>query len=378
MTFIETMKHHYPATQWNFKKGSRESAANNKVLVQAGHFDDSLKDVHVVIMQFISIIDEELLRLVLDLPSKPLVMAVHHCQYQQLSAHPSVDPDRDNRPWAKGEFGRFGDRVWLEASKAEARKMIHHYSLPLVSACSAIDQLFSNTCSEEKRISDQIELRNAFFHGMDTVHYNNAAMGMEGCLLSDLVLQGPSGDQCKGVNDDVLPERIQPADNMKTVFADTTLTGSFNPTELNGFTRQQGGKGGEKVWYGTTVYNASLTFETAPATELSLMYYKHPDLPMGLVKVFIVGALWTMVDGCCDKACPGTPEHQGFHADTIVATRLPMQPHKVTILTVKRDKRQAQGSCSFGSKFDLLGVVGKVEQPSPMRRLSCESAHLGH
>mmetsp|Transcript_30914 Transcript_30914/g.81188 ORF Transcript_30914/g.81188 Transcript_30914/m.81188 type:complete len:538 (-) Transcript_30914:144-1757(-) len=362
VAFVEAMKRHYPSTKWNFNHGSRESAVNNRELFQAGHFDGGLKDVNVILLQFIGIIDEEFVRLLLNLPGKPLVMAVHHCQFQQLSAHPSMSAERDNKPTAEKAFAK-GDRVYLETGKAASRKLIHHYSLPLVSACSAIDQLFSNSCTEEKRINDATELHDAFFYGTDIVHYNNAAMGMEGCLLADLVLQGSSAQQRKEVDDDELPKRLRQADTMTTVFADTTLTGNFHPTMLNGFTRQQGGKGGEKVWYGTTENNASLTFKTGPATELSLMYYKHPDLPMGQVKVFIDGALWTLLDGCCDKACPGIPEHQGFHARTVVATKLPMEPHEVTILTVKRSRKQGNSKCAEqGSKFDVLGVVGKVDE----------------
>jgi len=363
VAFIETMRRHHPATRWNFNHGVRDRASNNKELLQAGHFDGGLKDVHVIIMQFIGLRkeDEDFVRLLLRLPGKPLVMAVQHCQFQQLTAHLSMATAKDNRPYAKGDFAK-GDRVSLEREKASDRKLMHHYSLPLVSACSAIDQLFSNTCAEEKRINDASELHNVFFYGSDLVHYNNFAMGMEGCLLADLVLQGSSAEQRKEVDDDVLPKRLGQTDNMKTVFANLTLTGDFNPTELNGFTRQQGGKGGEKVWYGTTEFNSSLTFKTAPATELTLMYYKHPDLPMSQVKVFIDGALWTIVDGCCHKACPGIPEHQGFHAKSIIATKLPMEPHVVTLLTIKRSNKQ-RGSCAEqGFKFDVLGVVGKVDE----------------
>lgn len=88
----------------------------------------------------------------------------------------------------------------------------------------------------------------------------------------------------------------------------------------------------------------------------------HPDLPMGQVKVFVDGTLWTLVDGCCHKACPSIPEHQGFHAKTVVATKLPMEPHEATILTAIRNPKQ-QGRCAErGSKFDLMGVDGKVDE----------------
>lgn len=185
-------------------------------------------------------------------------------------------------------------------------------------------------------------------------------MGMEGCLLADLVLQGRSVEQSP--SDDVLPEKLSTTSKMSTIWADTTLTGNFTPTELAGFTRQQGGNGGEKVWYGTSEYNASLTFWTKPATELSIMYYRHPDLPMGRAKVFVDGVLWTFLDGCCTKACPRVPEHQGFRDSSVVASNLDMKPHEVTIRTVQRSKKAPRGGCvQDGTKFDVLGVIGKVD-----------------
>lgn len=204
------------------------------------------------------------------------------------------------------------------------------------------------------------EVQDAFFYGTDLVHYNRAAMGMEGCLLADLVLQGRSVEQSP--SDDVLPEKLSTTSKMSTIWADTTLTGNFTPTELAGFTRQQGGNGGEKVWYGTSEYNASLTFWTKPATELSIMYYRHPDLPMGRAKVFVDGVLWTFLDGCCTKACPRVPEHQGFRDSSVVASNLDMKPHEVTIRTVQRSKKAPRGGCvQDGTKFDVLGVIGKVD-----------------
>jgi len=241
---------------------------------------------------------ENFLRSLLSLPQKPLVMVVLHCHLQQLSARPNA--------LSKRGFSSKGDRIKFEAEKVRAKTLAHHYSLPVVSGCSAIDQLYDGSCLDEAPIDDESMLMAAFYAPGDKIHYNRAAMGMEGCLLSDLVANGHLVEE----DSDELPTRLgRVSDALKTIWANSTMRDSFNPQLLNGFTRQQGGRGGNKVWYENTEDNASLTFETKPATHLALVYYMHPELPMGVVRVSVDGAVWTDLDACCSKQCEGIPEY---------------------------------------------------------------------
>eukprot|EP00747_Dinoflagellata_sp_TGD_P146504 gnl/TRDRNA2_/TRDRNA2_176700_c8_seq5.p1 gnl/TRDRNA2_/TRDRNA2_176700_c8~~gnl/TRDRNA2_/TRDRNA2_176700_c8_seq5.p1 ORF type:complete len:415 (-),score=45.21 gnl/TRDRNA2_/TRDRNA2_176700_c8_seq5:66-1310(-) len=363
-TFLHTMAAQYPETRWNFDVTEDQSTPDDAFeSVASGR--KNLTHVHVIILQYVQFANhagghnlnsEAMLRMLLQLPQKPLVLIVHHCCMMH---------------WA----GKFGFRnpegyQWWDDEWHKMRELAEHYQVPTISACSALDALVSENCtkhSEKKCFKSPRDMQLSLFgqtdKTIDSIHYNTIGGSMEGCLLAEMVESGlenlPSQLENFRSQNENFPEPLEPASmpTAVTVFILSTRTGDLRP-DTDGWELVQGGNRGKKKWYNATRPNATMTFLTPPCTQLFLQYYKHHELPMGIAEITVDGVKTAVLDACCPgEGCAGIPSDQGFPFMTQIASRLPLEPH---IVEVKAVQRQSAGACSqFGNKFDVVSLVGK-------------------
>ncbi|KAK3254396.1 hypothetical protein CYMTET_36390 [Cymbomonas tetramitiformis] len=131
---------------------------------------------------------------------------------------------------------------------------------------------------------------------------------------------------------------------------------NVNATSLKGWIIQEDDRHGHRQrWYEAAATDAYMEIQTPNATALSVKYYMHHDLPMGLFSVQVDDNPAVVVDGCCQADCVAGAPGQGIFSRTQIAHNLPDVPHRVLIKVLHRDTTH----CSrIGSKVSLSGIVG--------------------
>lgn len=241
------------------------------------------------------------------------------------------------------------------------RQLAHHYNVTLIDTCAALMSLKSEQCSSERKFrSDEI------FD--DILHYSAKGSGMQGCLAAHVALSSYRSLQDFALSHEPaestpLANPLWPKfiDSMDTVYFFSTDRGfedTLPPDQLNGWRKEIGGRG-NKQWYTAGALGQAISFKIPPSTRIEIEFYRHPDLPMGLVEILIDGKISSYIDSCCpENGCEGIPEGQGFYYREIVGDELPFQAHHVQLRTV--DRKGITTCKRLGNKFDLKSVVGKA------------------
>lgn len=350
--FLETMREFTEHTVWEFEHGLIHGGYEPEHVYHATQANANFLDgVNVVIIQYEKFSAkakaEPLLRSLLNLPTKPFIILLQHCALDAFA------------PPQEAAASGFAISELSEAELRRTWQIANHYGIPVVSACNALETVKASTCKDEPTFSSIDDLKHQVY--IDLMHYNTDVAGMEGCLMADMIVSAYADPEYVTDFDsdlDTLPEPFEPLsdNNLETVFFWSTMFGNLMWETSSGWELKQGGKRGNKKWLAPAHVGASLSFTSPPCSRISIEYYKHHELPMGLIEVTVDGKA-TTVDACCQTSCVGIPG-QGFYHRAVVGDELPVEAHKVEIRLLERSSTNCT---EIGNQFSLTGVYGELK-----------------
>merc|ERR1719254_287968 len=107
---------------------------------------------------------------------RPLIVQIKHCKKDLLLQR--------------------GGYAWDYFEEEATRRSALHYNYPLIDACGFVNTIRTAACDGEPRINPEEIFNPGNISGKsiytDHVHFSQEAMGIDGCLLSDLILSGQS------------------------------------------------------------------------------------------------------------------------------------------------------------------------------------------
>ena len=314
----------------------------------------------VIILQynflFVKARGETLLRALLQLPQRPLVLAVQHCEVSDFI--PRI-----------GVSGQHFRAVFEEDTRRWSQ-MVEHYNLPTVNTCFMVKHLLApeecNSLSAQQTTPLPLKALESTLYA-DPFHFNGPTSALIGCLLADLLINAQSnrtGDTPVHANSlsahgarnhqletsDVhgksislpLPLSSDKDDKFTTRYMLSAQSGNLISLEAQGgWSLTVGGKDHSKAFMYADQPGASMTVALPPCTSLCgksaprmcsrvvLDFYKHHSLPMGVVEVELrrsedgtrLGRR-RHIDACCEGACVEGAPTQGFYFSEIVGSEL--------------------------------------------------------
>ena len=233
------------------------------------------------------------------------------------------------------------------------------FDVPLVPTCRAFEWL-ARPSACNRHLSSKPSLRSLdrlfveMFALNDPVHYSEASSTMEGCLVADLFLSAGSNATAHadpraaaGGHAHTLPPGPSDATEEETKWMldaheeDDHRAGlQPNPGSV-GWQSVRGGQRGSKRWLQAREVGAVAHFRVEACTSLLLEFYKHHDLPLGLLEVTVDGRVTKRLDACCQTHCVGIPG-QGFYFSERIASGLPATQHEVVLTVIPRELPRAR------------------------------------
>ena len=283
----------------------------------------------------------------------------------------------------------------VERARINESLVAEYYDIPYVATCPALHQTMNRTESDPlRRIKDVDEMINVFVP--DTVHLSELGGSMQACFFAQLTLprdyqyeQDSLGsqeshdmsDKSKIPTEPKLPPPLYLSsidDESHHRFCMKAKEHTLTPSVADGWRlMENSGNGGRKSWYAAERMNATVVFRTPTASFLKLLVYRHPDLPLGRVRVDVAVADEgkvslemppQFIDPCCSgTTCPGAgagfgkneeirvPETGLFPTEIVAAQEI-----DISITVVPRE--EATECTEDGTDFSLIQVVGRSIQ----------------